>query len=684
MSVTSTVFDDIFGNSELPPPPQSNGASALVTSGFATAQNYASQAFTTATTFLQSIGTIATQLQTIPAVDGTLGSISDVVHAFVTPPLPNVPAGMTLNLPGAPALTPLTPVTGIQPGNAPVFTAQPPAVNLPNAPAPLTGGVPLAPGLNVVTVPDAPNVALPDVPSLVGINVPAEPLLNLPTFTAVTPDSPLAPAYIFAFSEQAYTSQLLTDLRSQLDIWVNGASTGLAPVVEQAIWDRARAREIVSSQRKINESFRSFAQRGFAKPPGALNLDIQQALQDSQDNVSSQSRDVMIKQADLEQSNRRFAFETAWKVEEGLITYTNQIAQRSFETAKFAQQVAIDIFHETVARYVADVQSYAARVDAYKAMLQGELSKLDVFRAEIEAQKLIGEINQQAIDVYKARLDGARTVVEIFRTQVDAANVEAQINKTLIDGFAAQVGAYAETVRAKAEEYNGYATLVKAQSTLVDMYSAEAGAYASEVQGFKSTVDALVASKQIDIRLNQELPLEVFKSLTDTYRVQVQAETDRVGALTEVYKTNAQVFSAEVAGEAARVGSETEVYKADAQVLEAAGNLRVEAAKANVQTMIQQINALIEAMKSGAQVAAQLAAASLSSVNLSGQIGDHTSYGVGYNVSNSASTGVSTSNSTVSSTSNSTSNATSQSTVESTSSTNVESNNTNQNYNFTP
>ena len=98
----------------------------------------------------------------------------------------------------------------------------------------------------------------------------------------------------------------------------------------------------------------------------------------------------------------------------------------------------------------------------------------------------------------------------------------------------------------------------------------------------------------------------------------------------------------------------------------------------NIQLITEQVTLLVEAIKGGAQVAAQLAASALSSINLSGQIGDHVSYGVGYNVSNSSSASVSSANSTSKSTSDSTATTTSDSTITSTG------NNTNTNYNFTP
>jgi len=682
MSITTYVVDQVFGDNasgELPPPPQSTGAANIVNEGFSTAQQYAQNAFNTASSFLSQIAGATTKLQTLPPVDGTLPPVSDFVSAFVPPTQPVPPTGLTMNLPAAPGAPSLTPVQGVTVGQAPQFTAQPAAIDLSfGPPAPLSATVPTAPTLPAVNVPTSPAIVLPDVPTLLGINVPGEPLLNLPTFTAVQPGSPLAPDYIFSFNENAFTEQLLTDLKTQLDAWVNGASTGLAPAVEQAIWDRDRAREMVASQRKISESMRMFAQRGFTKPPGALNLDIQQGLQDSMGVLSSASRDIMIKQADLEQSNRRFAFETAWKVEEGLIQYNSQIAGRAFEAAKFAQQVGIDIFHEVVARYTADIQAYQANVEVYKAQIQAELAKLDVFKAEIEAQRLIGEINQQSVEIYKARVEAAHTIVDIFRAQVEAANASAMVNKTTIDAFAAQVGAYAEQVRAKASEYEAYATHVKAEVSKLDAFTAQASAYDSQVQGFKATVDALVAAKNIEIDVSQRLPLDVFKSLTDVYRAQVGAETERVGALARVFETEGNVYNAEVQGESARVNAEVSVLKADTELAVATGNLRIEAAKANIQLLTEQVQLLVESIKGGAQVAAQLAASALSSINLSGQIGDHVTYGVGYNVNNSSQASVS------SSITNNTSKQTSESETTNTSTQTSTSDVTSHNYNYTP
>lgn len=611
-------------------------ATSIVAAGWNTAQAYAKTAFDEAGNFLSDIAAVSHGVLSIPDVNVDLGPVEAAIHAYVSPVLPAEPTGMAISLPAIPNDPTLLPVTPFDVGQAPLFTAVALPLNMPTAPSALTTSVPLMPTLTDVLTPASPTIILPDVPTLLGINIPAAPVLNMPNFSATLALAPTNPANTFAFTESTYTSGLLTDLRTRLQEWVDGAHTGLEPVVEQAIWNQGRAREAVAGARKVQEAFRTFAQRGFSKPPGALAVAIQEALQASQDNDVSLSRDIMIKQADLEQTNRRFAFEQAFKVEGELITYQNNISQRAFEAARYAQQVAIDIFVAEVQRYAADVQAYNVQAQVFKTLIDAELSKLDVYKAMLEGQRLIGELNVQNTEIYKARITAAMALVDIFKAQIEAANLTLQGNKIRIDGFSAQVGAYDSTVRAKASEYQGYATMVQAEVAKIDLFKGQSDAYRSQVEGFRAVVEAVVAEKNIEIEVNQKLPLDIFKARTEVFRTGVEAESTRVGALVKVYDARAQVFSSEVQGEAARINAEVGAFKAESDVLVAAGGLRIEAAKANIQKLMQQVTLLVEAVKAGAQVSAQLASSALSAVNLSGQIGDHFSHQTSNSVSNSS------------------------------------------------
>lgn len=649
----------------LPPDETLTTANELVVTGWNQAQNYASDAFTQANAFLTDIANIGEGLAAIPSVEAELAAPSTVLTPITLPDAPERPTGLAMNLPALPTEPSLDTVAPLDVGTAPEFTATPADVNLSiAAPAPFDQDLPVDPQLSTVTLPDAVVLAIPDAPDLAGLTLPSVPSLNLPTFDATVPDAPLAPDVgSFSFAETTYTSELLTSLRTILQSWVEGAATGIAATVERAIWNRAREREALNASRKVREVSREFARRGFSKPQGALSVALNDALQELQHRDAELSRDVAIKQAELEQSNRRFAFEQAWQVESGLISYSNQIAQRAFEAAKFALTIAIEVYQARVAQFDAEVKAFGVRAEAFRAELQAELARLDVFRAEIEAQKLVGEINQQQVEIYRARLEGVKARIDVYRTEVEAANVMAAVNRTVIEAYGARVGAYEALVKAKASEYDGYATRVKAEVSKVDVFRAQADAYRSQVEGFTALVNARAQEKAIELKIKQEAPIDLFKARTEAFRSLVGAEGERVRGEASAYQADADVFRSTVQALASRSDAEATMYKAESDVNVAEGNLRIEAAKANIQKLMQQVTLLSDAVRAGAQVSAQLAAAALSAVNLSGGISASTSNSHSnsnstsnnYSVSNAYSESTNTSESNSNSTSNSTS-----------------------------
>lgn len=630
--------------------PVVNAATAFVDAGFASAQGYAQEAFSNAQNFLGLLNGQIQLLTTLPQVNTALGTPTTALYTY-TPVDPAVePTGFDFVVPPTPnaaiadvdeAIAGLTPLS-VAP-DAPAFTKESPTLTYPSLPTAFTGSAPVAPiGSDVLTdvaIPDAPAVVIPDVPTLTAINVPLAPLLSLPTFTPITVDYPSGPAQTFSFAEPGYTSTLLASLKAKLLEWVDGAATGIAAAVEQAIWSRGRARDIVAANKKAQEALSQFATRGFTKPPGALAVELLDAEQELQNATLTNSRDVMIKQADLEQSNRRFAFEQAWKTEEGLIVFNNNVAQRAFEAAKVPQQIALDIYQRVTERYSADIQKYAVAVDKWKASIQFELSRLEEFKAQLEGQRLIGQLNVQQLEVYKTRIEAIKTTIDVFRAQVEGQNVIASINKTKIDAYAARVGAYAETVRAKAAEYDAYATGVKAEVSKVDGFRSEVEAFAARINAYRAKEEARAAVKNSEIRVNAELPLELVKSRTTVFQGLVEAEAQRIKILNDTF--SARVREVEVAGqlEAEQVRSSAQVYSAEVNLLQATAQVRIEAARANLQSMLQQISLVIESLRTGAQISSQLAASALSAVNLSAGISTSANNSASQSASSNASVG---------------------------------------------
>ena len=243
---------------------------------------------------------------------------------------------------------------------------------------------------------------------------------------------PVTPNNTTVFTEIPYTSAYLNDLRATLDQWVTGTNTGLPPDVELAIWNRGREREMAQFNLKSAAAIRSFAMRGFAKPPGALSIELQDAAQVMQDASSTLSRDVMVKQADLEQTNRRFAFEQAWKAEEGLIQYTNQQMTRALDYVKTLQTFITTVFSDEVRRFGVQEQIYTTQINSKVGMFKAEIdAAVAEANVRIEAAKAnIQLMIQEATLLIETIKAGAQVAAQLAASSLSAVSLQGAIHSS--------------------------------------------------------------------------------------------------------------------------------------------------------------------------------------------------------------------------------------------------------------
>lgn len=476
---------------------------------------------------------------------------------------------------------------------------------------------PSDPGIVVdVAIPPAPTVLLPDVPSLASVSIPDVPVLDIPTFTAQLADSPNSPDPAFSFTEEAYTSSLLSGYRNLVESWVEGTATGVSPEVETAIWNRGRDREAATYGAAMNQVARDFAGRGFPVPPGAAATLAFQALQKAREASTTISRDVMIKQAELEQQNRQFAMQEARQIEVAMMADAMQRAQRQFEVAKYVVEAAVAIYNAQVLKYNADVQAFTARATVYRERIQGELAKLEVYKSQIEGQKLISSLNQQAIEIYAARLEAAKTMIAVYEGQLSGARTTAEVQRIKIDAYKASVEAYGERVRARAGEFQAYASVVEAEvrrqelrRIAIEQYKVQADAANGAASARADMRRADAASRANDVELAKA-------NIEAQWRqAQMQIESQRVAVEQEANQVRLRIGDLELQGKG--VQSEAEIRKAE--IMAAAEETRIQSTLV-IAEMQQQIDA--SRIESAYQIAvgqinAQIQAASMAMYNIS-------------------------------------------------------------------
>lgn len=557
--------------------------------------------------------------------------------------LPELPVAPTVNIPtdGQPDAPP-DPVLGVV--ALPVFPAMPdadiviPSMAFPEKPSPIAAVAPDFPSdLSAVILPVTPDLNFPETPSLVSLTVPDIPAIDLPTFSAALGDIDAAPDTAFAWNEVSYSSTLLTAVRDALLGWVNGASTGLSEDVEQALWNRGRDRDnalYVSAFEQIN---RDFAARGHHLPSGQAAQLAQEAIFKARESAGVLNRDIMIKQADLEQSNRRFAFEQSAQIEASLINYWSQQQQRSFEAAKYVIEAAVAVFQAKVTKYNADVEAFKARAEVYRTRIQGELAKIEIYKAQVEGQKLLLGVSEQQVNIYRAQLDSVKSLVAIYEAQVGAAKVIAETNKTRIEGFKAEVEAYAENVKAKASEYAAYESGIRAEIAKLEEPKVKADVLRTRVDAFSAQVKALTDAKRLEYDIDVQAPLEKYKANVAAFEAKIRAFGEVVGAYSAKAQAEAAVYTAEIGGVTRIADAESKIHDSTMQFNRAKADLAIETGKINLTGFTENIRLKIEAGQAVARTMAQLAAGAMAGVNVGVSLGNSGSASVNMSSSSSCS-----------------------------------------------
>ncbi|MHB1100500.1 MAG: hypothetical protein ACYCZR_13190, partial [Burkholderiales bacterium] len=459
------------------------GVYNMANTGWHVADSRAASAIALAQDFIQEMGAFS-----IPFTAVASGFTAPAIGYTLS--LPQAPDAPNISFPAISALDPLAldSIGSVEPGIAPAFNVTAPVVQILDKPTPLAATAPgSAPTIADVTLPSAPAIVLPDAPIMELLSIPAAPTLSLPNWTGVAPDGSglVTPTTGLVWSEAYYDSTLLQDATSRLTTMLLGG-TGLPPAIEQAIWDRGRAREDVIARKATQEAYEEFSSRGFSLPPGALAGRVSEVWQKNREAASSLSRDIAVKQAELEIDNLKFAVSTGIQLEGQMMTYSGQYAQRALDAAKITVQVALDIFNAQVALYNARLQAYQTEASVFRDLIQAESIKLEQYHTEIEAQKLIGDINMQAIQIYKTRSDALMIAVDLYKAQLEGVKTGVDVDRSRIDAFRATVDAYKSVVEAKTSEYQAWGQSIQGEVAKVGAYEAQARAFGTLVDAYRT------------------------------------------------------------------------------------------------------------------------------------------------------------------------------------------------------
>ena len=345
----------------------------------------------------------------------------------------------------------------------PLVTA---AADIAPQPGPISvGPAPPITAISDVTKPVEPAITEAELGALLAIVLPDVPIIEFPSANIEPPAFAVSAPQNWSFCVSnipIVDDPMVQAVSARLTRNILYGGTGLSADVEDAIWNRDLERNEQALRDATDKVTSMWASKNFSLPDGFLAHSLSEIQKEYMNKLLDRSREIAIKQADLEQSNlfksMELSINLAAKLIELFIQYESLVLRSQEDTAKFANEY-IDLQIKT---YMSKVEAYKATAMVYETLVRANLAKVEVYKTQLEAQRLILSINEQTVRIYIEEIRAATMLIEQYKIRVDAMVAELSADRMKIDINKLQMDAWAKEADVKIAQFNGSVDLYRA------------------------------------------------------------------------------------------------------------------------------------------------------------------------------------------------------------------------------
>lgn len=536
------------------------------------------------------------------------------------------------NTAGKPSLVDLPDIPGVE---IPSLTATPPSylqisppdiksIKLPEGP----------PSLAQPVLPVEPDYVLPDPPTLGDLKLPEVPDIQIPIFDKslkdITIEIPVPES--FAWQESPYNSEIWSSFLVKVRDGIINGGTGLNPEVEQAIFDRAKYRQLIENDKAYREVEHYFSARGYELPPGAMASRLAEVTVEILRANTDLNEKVMIEQAKLAQDNTHFMLEMGRQAEVILREFHNAQEDRTLEAAKAVVALSVDVINAHISRQNVHIEVYKAEVAIYGELVRAALSQVELFKAQVDGVKVSAEVQRVQVEIYKAQVGVAETAARIYSIRLEGTKILQQLEALKIEVYKAEIDIYSASIAAEKTKIDIYSAKIEAEKIKAITYGEQIKAHVSEIDARKTELGIQIA-KLTAASQHNSAELDRYKTELGAYQIEVDTKAKVIGANVDAYRADVTAYIAENSAHESYYS--IKMKEMDVSIQEAQFNLTK--AVAEVETTTQAYVSLKELEVKGTEgvmsVSAQLAASALSAVHASASYGYSGSTGLNHSFS---------------------------------------------------
>lgn len=537
---------------------------------------------------------------------------------------------------------------------APVFTGKAPTLKIPEAPNSALPDAPEDPApLEVPDYPSTPNYDEPQIPTLRSVYLPTLSTPNLAIIDALLAqaraDKPTVPVLqeipdLGTLFDRYYSKltnpqlqgfvgncSALTRICPTLNLIFDGG-LGLPASVAAGLRDRAFLAVDQQSFQADAEARRDWLARGFTLPNSVLGIRLDRIGQDARDQKAKLNRELWLEEAKIHIESLRFAVEQGIAYEKVLrdawvavIQAVQGMATAEIEMTIKGMELALELFKTKV-------EMWRTEFETIRDQLQAELSKVEVYKAELDAQRLISELNTQDVALYNALWQGVNSKIAVYKTEVDAANSLLQAELAKLEWTAKAVQIYSAKVSAYTAEWQGYGSAVSAEKTRVDAFEVEAQAFSSLVNSYSTQVQALKTVGDFDVE-ELKLQLEAWQSGLEKYKADLTTEQARIDALLKKGGTEADIFKTKALVETGYTDFEMKKLDYSLNKYRVTAEIKIKETDLEQTKMLELSKIAVGALDGVARTGAQLSGSAMAAMNVHAGISSSSSsnYNDNYN-----------------------------------------------------
>ncbi len=604
-------------------------ATTLVANGY---DYYINQANTWLTQAQYQLTSLA-NIQIEPVQFGTGFSLTNIEQAFERPDRPDTPS-VPLVSTAVPDLPTLAALVLKSAGDAP---EDPDLSGLLGyaAPARPNSSPPTRPNTSVqlidVEVAGRDPIQIPVPPTLEQLGVIAHTPIQFQAFGGVRPtfNIPVPTDGQLDFQEIEYTPALAGAIQTALTGMLQG-ELGLPPHIEQAMFDRARAREDRLSRKQVQEVSEDMSNRNLTEPNGILAGALRQVRGDNREKVASLNQNLTIEVARIGVENVRTGIAQGIAWEQVLISKAEAQNARALQVAIFAREYGLKRVDALVAIANLEQAAYATDAQVWKTLIEGEVAKLAELEAQIKLEALKGTINENLIRQYEAQWKGVIALGEFYRTDVEAAKVKSSINKDRIDAAEVAARIFGHEVEAWGKERESHRWDVEASLAPLKAAETLSGVFAQRMVGYKTKAEAFREENRAQLDANGQsidlvrLALQRMEQLRLSETANVDAILRRFAATVGLYQADGALAQAESASRDRVTSLAIEQNRAYAEVTLKGQELTATQLRGIYELLLSKNKALADAF-------VQVVAASQSAVHLGANISASASGATNFN-----------------------------------------------------